>query len=139
MMHLLETLVQYGTARVFGRVRSRFERETEVKIKTIVLALAALSAVPATAASPSEPGGPAPQGMVHAGDHRGPGGPGGPGGMPSPERMFAMMDANHDGVISRGEFLEAHRRMMERHGDGGERHGPPPGDRGAPPARDWQP
>jgi Ca2+-binding EF-hand superfamily protein len=34
--------------------------------------------------------------------------------MRSPERMFDRIDANHDGSISRSEFVDARHRMMER-------------------------
>jgi len=59
---------------------------------------------------------------------RGPGGPGMGMGPPSPERMFAEMDANHDGAISKAEFTAFHARHHPM--------GPPPGDgRGPPPRR----
>lgn len=46
------------------------------------------------------------------------------GGRPDPARMFDRIDANHDGVVSRAEFMAAHQRMeqrreMRREGRGG--------------------
>lgn len=42
-------------------------------------------------------------------------------GPPSPDRMFARIDANHDGSISRSEFMTFHAQRMamrERRGAG---------------------
>lgn len=36
------------------------------------------------------------------------------GRRPDPARMFDRIDANHDGVVSRAEFMAAHQRMEER-------------------------
>lgn len=56
-------------------------------------------------------------------------GPGEGMAMPDPNKMFDQLDTNHDGVISRQEFLAGHREMHERrivmmrrkgsYGDGG--------------------
>ena len=40
--------------------------------------------------------------------------PGGPRGMPSADEIFARMDTNKDGVISRAEFNAAHAKMGQR-------------------------
>lgn len=62
---------------------------------------------------------------------RGPGhGMKGPGaGMRmDPARMFDRIDANHDGSVSRAEFMTAHQQMMQHRGNG--RGGPRPDARG---------
>lgn len=49
------------------------------------------------------------------GEHRGMAGRGGV--RRDPARMFDRIDANHDGSISRGEFMSARQRMMQRRQD----------------------
>jgi len=58
-------------------------------------------------------------------------GPGPDGAMRSPERMFNRIDADHDGSITRAEFMSAHRRMMEHRDERRDRRGvgAPGGDR----------
>lgn len=60
----------------------------------------------------------------------GPEGRGGPGH--GPDRMFEMMDANHDGVVTRAEFDAFHARMRLMHHDD---RGPPDGPGGDMPPR----
>lgn len=68
-------------------------------------------------------------GMRHGPDGERGRGPGRGMGRPDPARMFAMMDVNRDGSISRAEFDGFHAKMMRMHGRGG------PGGRGGPEGR----
>jgi hypothetical protein len=112
--------------------------------KSIFAALAAVVVVAAPAMAQKAPEGrpTAPQQAQRAQDHaghRGPDGMRGPGsdgrgpegrrGRPSPDRMFAMMDANGDGKIDRKEFDRFHDGMREHRRDGMGRGGT--GHRGA--------
>jgi len=98
-----------------------------MKSTYVLLAVMLATPLPALAA------GPAPSIRDDQRDQRRMGPPGGdrgpgPGGdMRSPERMFDRIDANHDGSISRAEFVSARRRMMEHRQErrgGGEFGGP---------------
>jgi len=91
------------------------------------LLLAASSAAVLMSAAPAIAGGPAPDWQQvqrdpdgrHMGGQRP--GMGGRGVMRmDPAKMFDHIDANHDGSISRQEFMSAHQRMMQ-HRQGGPR------------------
>lgn len=97
-----------------------------MKARYVLLAVLLAAPVPALA------GGPAPMSddYPQAGRRGPPDGPMGQGGgMRSPERMFDRIDANHDGSVSRPEFMAAHRRMMEHRQERRGDDGPPGGGR----------
>ena len=72
----------------------------------MILMAAALAAQTTTGRPAGRPQGPPPMGMEQGGPG-GPGGrgPGGRGGPPDPAALFARMDADHDGVVSKAEFM----------------------------------
>lgn len=92
--------------------------------KAILLSISAITALGLVAISQAQPGG---EGRGPGGEGRGPGfgrqgGP--PGGPPSPQQLFAEIDADGDGMISEDEFMKHHE---ERFGRGRPQAGPPMG------------
>ena len=97
-----------------------------LRYKTAMLSFAMLAAFAGGGASAQDREHSRMRPMAGDGPHGGPEGDGVRRGPPPPERMFAMLDANRDGVVSRAEFMAFH---ASRHGPGpgGPRgEGPPP-------------
>jgi len=84
-----------------------------MKSTYVLFAIMLATPLPALAAGPAPFSWSDQQSQHGMGPPGGDRGPGPNGGMRSPERMFDRIDANHEGSISRNEFVAAHRRMAE--------------------------
>jgi hypothetical protein len=87
--------------------------------------MCALGAIVAMAAVPAMAQADRPRTPMDEGRGPGGGGPGGGGQRPDPAKIFAMMDANRDGSVSKAEFDAFHSRMGRR-GEHGRTQGQPP-------------
>lgn len=95
------------------------------KVAVVAAAMGMVAAAPPAVAQQRQPQGhQPPQGSDQRGGRPHWGGP--MGGPPSPERMFAEMDSDRDGSVSKAEFTAFHERRRPMGRPEGGRMGPPP-------------
>ncbi|AHM02508.1 EF hand domain protein [Roseibacterium elongatum DSM 19469] len=114
-------LVAQGTARAEARIAARVEAGVDQMIDRADADGDGVLGAEEMANARPDRGDVGPRGMRGAwGDRAERGQVAGRGGMPDPARLFDMVDADDDGVVSEAEFTAAMEQMMQRR-DGGRR------------------